>query len=178
MSSGIETPPCAEDDAWALDADLFQLDVRMARYSKPYPVDPVIWSRPRGNVVRDAAHLADMIAMLERGDFGVARGNSTVENRWGQVMNVADDGDSAAYVVEVHDGTATDFARRVFRGLRSSDYPQGQAGPRRLHDFEVFDASTAAQVLWAFLHVGLPFGYLSTMRHLNSNELRRYGLTP
>lgn len=76
---------------------------------------------------------------------------------------------------EVHDGTPQDFARRVFRGLRPTDYPLSPEGDRRLHDAELFGAQHAAAILWSFLHDGLPPGYARTLRHLSPTELRRFG---
>lgn len=155
---GIDKPAgTGDDDAWASDKDLYDLDVWMARHSKPIAGGAVTWSLPPDNVVRDGGHLAELISMLEAGGLGVAQRGS----RWAKAVHIAGDGEPAAYIVEVHVGEATDFSQRVFRGLRSSDYPQRPVGAGRFHDVEVFDATTSASIVWSFLHVGLPVGYIS-----------------
>ena len=169
MDREVGKPSPTDEDYWASDTDLYQLDLWMARHSIPIESDPITWSHPLGTLVRDAAHLAALIGALGEGDVGTATGNFKGGGRWGRVMEVFDDRRDSGYIVEVHDGIASDVARRVFRGIRESNYPQ-YPGPRQLHDFEVFSGERAAGILWSYLHSGLPIGYLSTLRHLDPTE--------
>ncbi len=175
MELVIERPPRADEDLWASDLDLLQLDLWLAAHSEPIASDPIVWGHSRRTLVSDAEHLGALIGGLGKGEFGIAR-SAAGGGRWGQVMNVASDHEVSTYIAEVHDGTPSDFAQRVFRGVRFSDYPESPAGPRDLHDFEVFGAPVVAEILWSFLHVGLPIGYLRTLRYLGPAERRRYGL--
>ncbi|WP_206446818.1 hypothetical protein [Agrococcus sp. KRD186] len=176
-------------DDWASPTDLFQLDVWMARHAHdepepdpgPAPVPPrlpegvVLWSRPECTEVHDAAHLAQLLEALRGHAFGTALGSSAPQARSGQVVRVSEADEPPTFIVEVHDGTPQDFARRVFRGLRPTDYPLSPEGDRPLHDAELFDSQHAAAILWSFLHDGLPPGYARTLRHLSPTELRRFG---
>ena len=175
MELVIERPSRTDEDSWASDLELLQLDLWLATHSEPIASDPIVWGHSRRTLVSDAEHLGALIGGLGKGEFGIAR-SAAGGGRWGQVMNVASDHEVSKYIVEVHDGTPGDFAQRVFRGLRSSDYPQSTAERRTLHDIEVFDATVASGLLWSFLHVGLPNGYLRTLRYLGPTERRRYGL--
>lgn len=170
MDSEVEKPSRTDEDYWASDKDLFQLDVWAARHSVPIESDPIIWSHPQGTVVRDSAHLAALISALGKGEVGTATGDAKGGGRRGQVKDVSDDFLNSGYVVEVHNDAASDVARRVFRGLRQSNYPQNAPGPPQLQELEVFDASRAAGIVWSFLHSGLPVGYVSTLRHLGQAE--------
>lgn len=125
--------------------------------------------------VTDAVHLADLIGPLAPGQFGIAKASEAAGRRWGQVMNVADSDEPWACIVEVHDGSPTDFAKRVFRGTSWSDYPPNP-GRQSPHGFELFTAPGAASIVWDWLHVGLPNGLLRTHRYLDPAQRRRHRL--
>jgi hypothetical protein len=81
---------------------------------------------------------------------------------------------SDQWIVEVHDGTAADWAQRVYYG-----------GPGEFSKTDTADALSigkfrpmrAARVLWAWMHGALPEGYSRTLRHIDRDYRRRYGLS-
>lgn len=89
-------------------------------------------------------------------------------SRWGQSMRVP-----GGWIVEVHDGTVTDFAQRVFRG-RPGEYLH-KTSDRLLHH-ELWSAMGAAEVLWSWMHGALPEGCSRTLDYLDEQQRRRYGV--
>ncbi len=79
---------------------------------------------------------------------------------------VPDDALPLRRVVEDHDGTADDFAKRVYRGAPGS-HPKPH-GRRPAFDFELWQPFAAAATMWAWLHWSLPDGCSRTMRHMIS----------
>jgi hypothetical protein len=175
--SDVKAPESPERDVLAglSDTDLWHLDIWAARHSQPLPANPVTWSRPSGTTVADSEQLTHLIGGLALQQFGVLASGATSNGRWAQVYNVAEAGEESSYIVEVHNGAESDFAQRVFKGIRNSDYPPSPDGRRLLHDFEVFSAARAANIAWSWLHIGLPVGYLRTENQMGPAELRRYG---
>ena len=159
-----------------ITSELAELELQLSRELAPQPAEPVLWSKPAGTPVSDASHLAELMGRLSAQEFGFAIGGVSTGERWGQVFNVAERGEASTYIVEVHNGGSNDFAQRVFRGDRASDYPAAASGKRPLHDFELFPAAAAARLVWDWIHVGLPAGVLRTLRHLDAAQHRQYGL--
>lgn len=69
-------------------------------------------------------------------------------------------------MVDAHDGTPDDLAKRVFRG-GSGDYPK-PSGRRPAFDFEVWQPYAAADLMWSWLHGSHPEGCSRTMQHMIS----------
>ncbi|PJI93550.1 hypothetical protein [Luteimicrobium subarcticum] len=113
--------------------------------TQPRPRLEVSWVR-RGRVtlVRDAAHLASLVAALGQGAFGVLE---TPSVRWAQTMRV-----DGGYVVEVNGVPGPDcFVRRAV----ALPGPGRDAGSGDL----VPTVSEAADLLWCWVHARALPGY-------------------
>lgn len=139
------------------------------------PEEPVTWERR--TAVRGVEHLAVLMSGLAVQRHGVLEGGATRQHRWGQTMRV-----DVGWIVEVHDGSGEDFARRVFRG-EPGEYPLRPAFTSRtwvsnpeLLSLELFAHFAAAQILWAWVHTGLPEGLSRTLRHFSDSTRGRIGL--
>ncbi len=133
------------------------------------PEQPIIWcphgSRGGGEAVRSLEHLSVLISHLpEPGEWAVVEWAGGDVRRWCQTMR-----HPSGWVVDAHDGTANDFAMRVFRGA-PGDYPKA-AGRRPAYGFELWQPWAAADVMWTWLHGNLPEGCSRTMRHMISPVL-------
>lgn len=129
--------------------------------SRGEPEQPVLWLpgwRCRSAVpVRSVEELALLASHLGTGKFaGVERTRRGVR-RWSQTLCV-----KREWIVEVHDGTSDEVAQRVFRG-GTGDYPCGAVDPP-LYPIEKWSSTGVAEVMWAWLHGGLPEGCARTIR--------------
>lgn len=89
--------------------------------------------------------LAAWVTFLAPGEWAVVALGSKANARWAQVMRLDD-----ACIVEVHDGSASDWASRVL---------PVQAAPERVADAEgAWDEHASAAIVWAWMHGGLPEG--------------------
>lgn len=131
-------------------------------------VNPVLWcphgSRTRATAVKGVEQLSVLVSWLPvPGEWAVVERDGEVR-RWCQTMRHQD-----GWVVDAHDGTHRDFAKRVFRG-ESGSYPK-PAGNRPAFDFELWQPLSAASVMWAWIHGSLLEGCSRTMRHMVSRML-------
>jgi hypothetical protein len=141
------------------DRDIWELDLFLARHSLPRSIDPVTWSRPGTAIVADKTHLAELLAELDPGEDGVVTAS---DGRWARVSKIARPGEDSLYTVDVHDGGSASRSGRVFRGWRSSDYPSSSELTLTPDPCELFPADTASNVIWGWLQVGLPVGFIRT----------------
>jgi len=139
------------------------------------PDHPVLWGNR--TPIRGVEHLGILMSGLAEGRHGVVDGGPSRQHRWGQTMRV-----EGRWFVEVHDGSADDYARRVFRG-EPGEYPLRPdfVGNLWHHNPEVlavelFAHFAAAQVLWAWVHTGLPEGLSRTLRHFSAETRQRIGM--
>lgn len=98
----------------------------------------------------------------EPGEWALVEWSGEDVRRWCQTMRYP-----TGWVVDAHDGTPDDFAKRVFRG-EPGDYPK-PSGRRTAFDFELWQPMTAADVMWTWLHGSLYEGCARTMRHMISS---------
>ena len=126
------------------------------------PGVPLLWKR---RPVRNTVELTDRVAALGLADWGVLETQSGFP--WAQAMRV-----EGGFVVEVcGDGGPQSWARRVYpigslgpdgprvRSKAADVRPGVPTGTSHLDGENIPTASGAAQVLWAWLHGGLPAGY-------------------
>lgn len=150
------------------------LDRLTALSPLPEPSRPLLW-RGYGErcLVLSPRHLAVLVSTQNQfGDFGIISFENG-QGRWGQTMRLSamessgrlrsqNTRDDEFWVVEVHDGTPEDYARRVVRG-NPGDYPW-DAGYQRV-PIEEFRPREAAAILWGWMDTGRTDGYWRTMRH-------------
>ena len=118
--------------------------------------------RRSGTAVRNVEHLSVLVSSLpEPGEWAVVEWSEGDVRRWCQTMRYP-----TGWVVDAHDGTPDDFAKRVFRG-GPGDYPK-PSGRRPAFDFELWQPYAAADLMWSWLHGSLPEGCSRTMRHMIS----------
>ena len=159
----IESGLAGEVDAWLADRAVVR------------PEFPLVWAPHGGAVWHDVAvegieQLAALVSALDAQTFGILRSADPSIGRWGQTMHGPD-----LWIVEVHDGSAADFAQRAHRG-GPGGYPAGGHRGDGALDIESFRPVEVALILWAWMHGGLPTGYARTLRHLSDGYRRRYGL--
>jgi len=140
------------------------------------PSASILWKREGLTLtISRAEELALQVQQVAQDCFGTA----TLASRpgaFGQVMNVSTRDTAERFIVEVHDGMRSDFAQRVFRGDDLADYPVSRTAGHELHEFEKFGFAEAADLLWAWLHTGLPRGYRRSINYLDLQSQRRFGL--
>ena len=191
MNMDNETRDPSDWESWFTAADFFQMDVFAMRHPEfigprrdPGPIshptqappsDEVTWGYPVRSDVLNVAALASLIAAVPPGQFGIAYGGNRCGDRDGQVLAVSGSGGLPMFGVEIMGG-AVGFAQRVFRGSDESEYPEPVG--HHLVDLEVFDSVEAAEIVWGYLHEGLPQGYASTLKHLPAVKRARYRLKP
>lgn len=143
-----------------------EADAWLQAMTQVRPDQPILWCphghRSGGTPVRSLEHLSVLISALpEPGEWAVIQWSTGGVRRWCQTMR-----HPSGWVVEAHDGTPDDFAKRVYRGAAGL-YPK-PTGKRPAHDFELWQPIAAADVIWTWLHGSLPEGSARTMRHMIS----------
>lgn len=135
----------ADPAQWRGDPDFDSAEVLL---SLPEHFGANLWS-PQGGDTEEVDTCADLIARVTRLDddqFGVLKCRVGEVFPTAQTLRVGE-----AWIVEVHDGTAGDWASRVLRGERTM--PQDVLDPA-----ETFAADEAATIMWSWLAGALPDG--------------------
>lgn len=149
--SGSSAPSAGSDPhtdraGWAIDLDRRMVDALGGLRETELEIR---WS-PSGRAhestqIIATEQLAVWIRTLAPSEWAVISLPADEDDRWAQVMCVGDD-----WIVEVHDGTAQEWASRVLRDdVSASDGPDAA---------EAWEPLAAAAIAWAWMHGNLPEG--------------------